>query len=65
MLLNDSKDLMDKCNLEKIRKNKNNKQNVKEYQNWCRIEKKLKNRKLKKMNFGCKIRCCNKKNIKL
>ena len=39
MLLNDSKDLMDKCNLEKIRKNKNNKQNVKEFQNWCRIEK--------------------------
>ena len=27
--------------------------------------KKLKNRKLKKMNFGCKIRCCDKKNIKL
>ena len=39
MLLNDAKDLMDKCNLEKNRKNIDNKQNVKEFQNWCRIEK--------------------------
>ncbi len=36
-----------------------------EYQNWCRYRKKLKNRKLKQMDYGCKIRCRNKKNIKL
>ena len=30
----------------KFRKNKNNKQNVKEYQNWCRLGKKIKNWKI-------------------
>ena len=29
------------------------------------IEKKLKNIKLKQIDLGCKIDCCNKKNIKL
>ena len=29
------------------------------------IEKNLKNRKLKQIDLGSKIECCNKKNIKL
>ena len=36
-----------------------------EYQNWCGYRKKLKNIKLKQIDLGCKIDCCNKKNIKL
>ena len=38
---------MEKCNLEKNGKNINNKQIVMEYQNWCRIEKKIKKLEIK------------------
>ena len=36
-----------------------------EYQNWGRYRKKLKNRKLKQIDLGCKIECCNKKKYKI